>query len=69
MKNYKNNIQTLKLLSLISTIIGDLQQNVANQNLFNTFIFWKVLSATNRFRVRFKLEYLIEIVTLPLYIK
>ena len=51
MKNYKNNIQTLKLLSLISTIIGDLQQNVANQNLFNTFIFWKVLSATNRFRV------------------
>ena len=51
MKNYKNNIQTLKLLSLILTIIGDLQQNVANQNLFNTFIFWKVLSATNRFRV------------------
>ena len=51
MKNYKNNIQTLKLLSLISTIIGDLQQNVADQNLFNTFIFWKVLSATNRFRV------------------
>ena len=51
MKNYKNNIQTLKLLSLILTIIGDIQQNVANQNLFNTFIFWKVLSATNRFRV------------------
>ena len=51
MKNYKNNIQTLKLLSLISAIIDDLKQNVANQNLFNAFIFWKVLSATNRFRV------------------
>ena len=45
MKNYKNNIQTLKLLSLISAIIDDLKQNVANQNLFNAFIFWKVLSA------------------------
>ena len=32
MKNHKNSIQTLKLLRLISTIINDLQQNVADQN-------------------------------------